>query len=41
MFIPDFWPDFNRATFVAALEAFQRRERRFGGVEPIVAAVSG
>nr|YP_002049420.1 Undecaprenyl pyrophosphate synthetase (UPPS) [Paulinella chromatophora]ACB43210.1 Undecaprenyl pyrophosphate synthetase (UPPS) [Paulinella chromatophora] len=27
------WPDFNREALVLALEDFQRRQRRFGGVE--------
>ncbi|MDO6964075.1 isoprenyl transferase [Rhizobium alvei] len=40
LFIPDFWPDFSRETFMAALESFARRERRFGGVDPVAAAVS-
>lgn len=28
------WPDFDRAALAAAIETFQRRERRFGGAEP-------
>ncbi|MCF3639080.1 isoprenyl transferase [Rhizobium sp. TRM95111] len=32
MFIPDFWPDFSRQTFLAALENYASRERRFGGL---------
>lgn len=32
MFIPEFWPDFSRATFLAALTSYAGRERRFGGV---------
>ncbi len=27
-----FWPDFSRADFARAVEAYQRRTRRFGGV---------
>ena len=33
MFIPDFWPDFSRETFVAALARYAVRERRFGGLQ--------
>lgn len=32
IFIPDYWPDFDDATFRAALEEYNRRERRFGGL---------
>lgn len=32
MFIPDFWPDFSRETFLDALRNYAGRERRFGGV---------
>ncbi len=32
IFIPDFWPDFDDATFRAAIEEYCRRERRFGGL---------
>ncbi|QRM55541.1 isoprenyl transferase [Sinorhizobium sp. BG8] len=32
VFIPDFWPDFKRETFLAALETYAGRERRFGRV---------
>ncbi|MBL0373006.1 isoprenyl transferase [Rhizobium sp. KVB221] len=39
LFIPDFWPDFSRETFYAALASYANRERRFGGVVD-VAAVS-
>lgn len=34
MFIPDFWPDFSRETFLAALSRYAMRERRFGGLQP-------
>ncbi|OGR83692.1 MAG: di-trans,poly-cis-decaprenylcistransferase [Elusimicrobia bacterium RIFCSPHIGHO2_02_FULL_57_9] len=30
---PVFWPDFRREHLLKAIEEFQRRERRFGGVE--------
>lgn len=32
---PVLWPDFGEADFDAALEAFEKRERRFGGVESV------
>nr|WP_246179325.1 isoprenyl transferase [Microvirga thermotolerans] len=32
VFIPDFWPDFDEATFRAALDEYFKRERRFGGL---------
>ena len=32
VFIPDFWPDFDDATFRAAIDEYCRRERRFGGL---------
>ncbi|WDZ78144.1 isoprenyl transferase [Ensifer adhaerens] len=35
IFVPELWPDFTRETFLAALEKYACRERRFGGlVEP-------
>jgi undecaprenyl diphosphate synthase len=39
LFVPEFWPDFSREIFYAALETYARRDRRFGGVNA-VAAVS-
>ena len=32
VFLPDFWPDFDRDTFRAAVDEYARRERRFGGL---------
>ncbi|MGO4571732.1 isoprenyl transferase [Microvirga sp. 2TAF3] len=32
VFIPDFWPDFDDATFRAAIDEYFKRERRFGGL---------
>ncbi|ACA15194.1 undecaprenyl diphosphate synthase [Methylobacterium sp. 4-46] len=32
VFLPDLWPDFDRAAFAAAIDAYQGRERRFGGL---------
>ncbi|KXF77368.1 UDP pyrophosphate synthase [Paramesorhizobium deserti] len=38
LFVPCFWPDFKAANLVDAIETFQMRERRFGGVEAQVHA---
>ena len=32
VFVPVYWPDFDRATLEHAIGEFQRRERRFGGL---------
>lgn len=32
VFTPEYWPDFDRAVFDAALAEYARRERRFGGL---------
>ncbi len=32
VFLPIYWPDFDRAALLGALEEFARRDRRFGGV---------
>lgn len=41
IFVPELWPDFTRETFLAALEKYACRERRFGGVtEPTLAVGS-
>jgi undecaprenyl diphosphate synthase len=32
VFLPIYWPDFDRQAFQSALESFRARERRFGGV---------
>src|SRR3712207_2378294 len=32
IFLPVFWPDFDDATFRAAIDEYARRERRFGGL---------
>jgi len=34
VFLPIYWPDFDRKAFEAALNQFAARERRFGGVTP-------
>jgi undecaprenyl diphosphate synthase len=33
VFLPLYWPDFDRNALVLAIEEFRGRERRFGGVE--------
>ena len=38
VFVPCFWPDFTRADLEAAIDAFMRRDRRFGGVSAGVAS---
>jgi undecaprenyl diphosphate synthase len=37
-FSPAFWPDFRRSHLEAAIAEFRRRERRFGGLAPVVPA---
>jgi undecaprenyl diphosphate synthase len=32
VFVPTFWPDFDRATLEHAISEYRRRERRFGGL---------
>jgi len=32
VFVPTYWPDFDRATLEAAINEYQQRERRFGGL---------
>jgi undecaprenyl diphosphate synthase len=32
VFVPDYWPDFDRTTLEAVILEYGRRERRFGGV---------
>ena len=32
VFVPDYWPDFERATLERAIAEYRRRERRFGGL---------
>jgi len=32
VFMPIFWPDFDRAALEAAIDEYHRRERRFGGL---------
>jgi undecaprenyl diphosphate synthase len=32
VFVPDYWPDFDRSTLEGAIDEYRRRERRFGGL---------
>ena len=32
VFMPTYWPDFDRATLESAIREYQQRERRFGGL---------
>nr|WP_316654056.1 isoprenyl transferase [uncultured Gellertiella sp.] len=40
VFVPEFWPDFDRDLFLSTLEKYAGRERRFGGLSP-KSAVAG
>ena len=37
VFLPIYWPDFDKAAFQSALDLYAARERRFGGAAPAVA----
>lgn len=41
VFLPDFWPDFDRNLFLEALKIYAARDRRFGGLSAEPAAVVG
>jgi undecaprenyl diphosphate synthase len=41
VFLPIYWPDFDRAAFAGALADYAHRERRFGGVATPLAAKTG
>jgi undecaprenyl diphosphate synthase len=41
VFLPDFWPDFDRNLFLEALKIYAARDRRFGGLSAQPAAVVG
>ncbi len=41
VFLPVFWPDFDRQQFNDALRIFASRDRRFGGLSPLTSAVGG
>jgi undecaprenyl diphosphate synthase len=32
VFVPTYWPDFDRAALESAISEYHRRERRFGGL---------
>jgi undecaprenyl diphosphate synthase len=32
VFLPTYWPDFDRAALEGAIREYQQRERRFGGL---------
>ena len=32
VFVPTYWPDFDRAALEGAITEYRRRERRFGGL---------
>ena len=32
VFVPEHWPDFNKAALESAIDEFRKRERRFGGL---------
>src|SRR5262249_17576867 len=32
VFVPTYWPDFDRTTLESAIREYQQRERRFGGL---------
>ncbi|TIW76885.1 MAG: undecaprenyl diphosphate synthase family protein, partial [Mesorhizobium sp.] len=34
VFLPCYWPDFNREHLAEALREYAGRERRFGGLDP-------
>jgi undecaprenyl diphosphate synthase len=35
VFVDENWPDFDESSFLRVLEAFSRRDRRFGGIEAV------
>jgi undecaprenyl diphosphate synthase len=35
VFVDEYWPDFDEASFLRVLETFSRRDRRFGGIEAV------
>lgn len=41
VFLPCYWPDFDRQQFEEALRIFASRDRRFGGLSPATTAVVG
>jgi undecaprenyl diphosphate synthase len=41
VFLPMYWPDFDRAAFAGAMAEYAHRERRFGGVAAPLAVKTG
>jgi undecaprenyl diphosphate synthase len=41
LFIPEYWPDFDKQLFFEALKVYASRDRRFGALSPTPAAVVG
>jgi undecaprenyl diphosphate synthase len=41
VFLPGYWPDFDRQQFEEALRIFASRDRRFGGLSAAITAVVG
>ncbi len=41
VFLPDYWPDFDRKLFFDALKIYASRDRRFGGLSNKTIAVGG
>jgi undecaprenyl diphosphate synthase len=42
VFVPQYWPDFDRDLFYEAIRTFSARDRRLGGLSPVApAAVAG
>lgn len=39
IFVPEYWPDFGKENFLAALAQYSSRNRRFGGLKPSVSVV--
>jgi undecaprenyl diphosphate synthase len=39
IFVPEYWPDFGKENFLAALAQYSSRNRRFGGVKPPASVV--
>lgn len=39
IFVPEYWPDFGKENFLAALAQYSSRNRRFGGLKPAASVV--
>lgn len=39
IFVPEYWPDFGKENFLAALSQYSSRNRRFGGLKPAASVV--